>query len=193
VYQRRLTLLCEKCAAIMKPIDSLPQDEWLELVHSAATMSDAPTAWVLRALELWQAHGGAPAQPALRRWLAVLSFDSWAAPPMAATMRALVSDVRHLLFSAEGRDIDLRVEPLAEAYALSGQLLGPNGEGRVVLAAVAPDSAAPATHVAALDELGEFRLEGVNAGTYLLTLRLQGDEIVLPPIDIGPPPTAAPP
>ena len=39
--------------------------------------------------------------------------------------------------------------------------------------------------VAALDALGEFRLEGIPRGSYVLTLRLGEDEIVLPPIDLG--------
>ena len=33
--------------------------------------------------------------------------------------------------------------------------------------------------------MGEFRLEGIRRGTYVLTLRLGEDEIVLPPIDVG--------
>jgi hypothetical protein len=198
VYQSRLLRLCEGFAASMKPIDQLSEAQWLELVHEAATMSDAPPSWVRSALQLWHAQGPAraalsePAEPSLRRWVAALSFDSWAAPALAGGMRILASDVRHLLFTAGGRDIDLRVEPLAEAYAVSGQVLGPNGEGRVVLAEIAPGLAARATHVAALDELGEFRVEAVGQGSYLVTLRLHADEIVLPPIDIGPPRGAGP-
>ena len=46
------------------------------------------------------------------------------------------------------------------------------------------DGAASA-QAAALDALGEFRLEGVRRGAYVLTLRLGDDEIVLPPIDVG--------
>ena len=33
--------------------------------------------------------------------------------------------------------------------------------------------------------LGEFRLEGMRRGTYVLTLRMGDDEIVLPPIEVG--------
>ncbi len=36
-----------------------------------------------------------------------------------------------------------------------------------------------------LDALGEFRLDGLERGSYLLTLRVGTDEIVLPPILIG--------
>ena len=43
----------------------------------------------------------------------------------------------------------------------------------------------PGVNVAAVDFLGEFRLDGIRGGTYVLTLRLSGDEIVLPPIHVG--------
>ena len=39
--------------------------------------------------------------------------------------------------------------------------------------------------VAPLDDLGAFRLDGVRGGIYRLTLRVGGDEIVLPPIVVG--------
>lgn len=205
----------------MKPIDQLSEAEWMDLVRRAAGMSDAPAAWVRSALELWHVKGSQqvdPARPALpvpppgpaptapppalRRWFAALSFDSWAAPALASGMRMVGSDVRHLLFSAEGRDVDLRIAPEGEAYAVRGQLLGPNGDGQVVLTILAPGAAGDAAaggaqgalshpaeaHVAALDELGEFRLDGVTEGAYLLTVRLREDEIVLAPIAIGPPP-----
>jgi hypothetical protein len=117
---------------------------------------------------------------------AVLSFDSWAQPPLALGMRAGVSATRHLLFSAMGRDIDLRISPVADRFALAGQILGPDEVGMIELAAQ-PDvgSETPYAHVASLDILGEFRLDGVRGGTYRLTLRMGGDEIVLPPIEVG--------
>ena len=98
----------------------------------------------------------------------------------------MASDTRHLLFSAKGRDIDLRISPAAEAFALSGQILGPDDTGVVELVTQsdgAPDSGA--ARVAPVDALGEFRLDGVRGGTYRLTLRMGGDEIVLPAIDVG--------
>ena len=37
----------------------------------------------------------------------------------------------------------------------------------------------------ALDAMGEFRIEGLESGRYVLTLRVGDDIIVLPPIDVG--------
>jgi hypothetical protein len=95
------------------------------------------------------------------------------------------SHVRSLVFSAAARDIDLRIAPQDDAFLLGGQLLGPNGEGSVELAG---EPARSAPRVVALSRLGEFRIDGVGQGTYLLTLRLGGDEIVLSPIEVGLPP-----
>ena len=50
---------------------------------------------------------------------------------------------------------------------------------------VRADGGAAGTKVTALDGLGEFRLEGVPSGTYVLRLLLGEDEIVLPSIDVG--------
>ena len=36
-----------------------------------------------------------------------------------------------------------------------------------------------------LDPLGEFRLDSVPGGRYLMTLHLAGDQVRLPPIEVG--------
>lgn len=174
----------------MKPVDSLSDDEFVHRVQRAVALPNAPPALLRAAIDLWPANPPASvasvAQAALRLVRAVLSFDSWAQPPVAMGMRAAASDTRHLLFSAMGRDIDLRITPAADHFALTGQILGPDEAGVVELATqsdAGPDT--HAAHVASLDSLGEFRLDGVRVGTYRLTLRLGGDEIVLPPIIVG--------
>ena len=171
----------------MKPIDSLSDDEWSALVQRAIAMPDAPPQWVHEALDLWRLHRPAQhAQALLQRWVAVLSFDSWAGAPLAAGMRALPSDVRQMLFAAEGCDIDLRIAPTAEEFALSGQLLGSGAEGSIELTALGHGSEGLGRSVA-LGAQSEFRIDGVSRGTYLVTVCLGSDEIVLPPIDVGPP------
>ena len=177
----------------MKPVHSLSDDEFVHLVQRALALPDAPQRLVRAAIELWPAARPSAlksmADSALRLVAAALSFDSWSRPATALGMRAGASDTRHLLFSAMGRDIDLRITPAADHYALTGQILGPDDAGRVELALQADAGSAPPdgadARVAALDSLGEFRLDGVRGGTYRLTLRLGGDEIVLPPIEVG--------
>ena len=174
----------------MKPLDKLSDDELADLAQRAAMLPDAPLSQIRSAIDLWhqrrQSSLADLARSGLRLVQAVLSFDSWAQPAPALGMRAGASDTRHLLFSAQGRDIDLRIVPVAEHFALSGQVLGPDGSGMIELATQREDLAATdGPHVAALDELGEFRIDGVHGGTYRLTLRVGSDEIALPPIDVG--------
>lgn len=177
----------------MKPIDSLSDDELARLVKRAAALPDASPAMLAAAFGLWPPARRATelrdaARAAVKLIVAVLSFDSWAQPAVATGLRAVASDTRHLLFSAKGRDIDLRINASAGRYALSGQVLGPDEAGRVVLSAHPVEASSPGqVRETSLDALGEFRLDGVQRGTYRMTLRMAGDDIVLPPIDVGEP------
>jgi hypothetical protein len=169
----------------MKPDDHLTDEDLASLLPRAAAMPDAPDTWI-RAAEELSARGETPGgvlRAATRLLAASLRFDSWAGAPLAFGMRALLSDTRHLLFSAMGRDIDLRITPAEAHFALAGQILGPDESGRVELTPQAGQGEGRRT--AAIDELGEFRLDDVHSGTYRLTLRMGSDEIVLPPIEVG--------
>lgn len=166
--------------------DRLNDDELAQaLRRSLRELPDAPPALQHAAIGLWPATAplAASAGALVRRVVAVLSFDSWGASGLAQGMRSLRSPTRHLLFSAEGRDIDLRIAPEHEAFVLAGQVLGPDDHGRVVLRG--PDSQAGAERSVALDALGEFRLEGLPVGRYQLALALGDEEIVLPVIEVG--------
>ena len=66
-----------------------------------------------------------------------------------------------------GRDIDLRISPAAEHFALSGQILGPDEPGVVELAARPARSAHRRRTTPRSTTLGEFRLDGVRGGTYV--------------------------
>lgn len=174
----------------VKPIDSLSGDEFTRLVQRAVALPDAPPLLVRAAIDLSRASHPVAlksvATTALRVVTAMLSFDSWA--PLALGMRAVASDTRHLLFSAVGRDIDLRISPSADHFALTGQILGSDESGVVELVTQGEDAfKAFDSRVAPLDALGEFRLDRVRGGAYRLTLCICGDEIVLPPIIVGEP------
>lgn len=176
----------------MKPISQLSDADFEHLARRAAALPDAPQAWVERACKLFTAAAQAstPGQvvgAALALVRAVLSFDSWAPAPAGMAVRGLPSDTRHLVFSAMGRDIDLRIAPTPGHYVVSGQILGPDEAGSIELVA-APEgegAAAAQPRLAALDSLGEFRLDGVPGGRYQLTLHLAGEQVLLPPIEVG--------
>ena len=176
-------------AYAMKSLDKLSDAELLrELRRAHDELPDAPPALLRAALDLWRAAPESSAIAALAaglrtRLTAWLSFDSWATPLALHGMRSARTPTRQLLFSAEHRDIDLRITPTAGVFSITGQVLGPGTAGSVDL--LAHGAAEAAAHRAQLDPLGEFRIDGVQAGRYAMTLRLGGDEIVLPAIDVG--------
>lgn len=171
----------------MKSIKSLSDAELTNLARKASQLEDAPEGWVDAAVALWKVtpRAAAPAPKLWTRIAAALSFDSWATPQLALGMRSMAVDNRHLLYSAEGRDIDLRITLGVDRFALAGQILGPDESGEVSLSRQSDKPGAAVQRTTQLDSLGEFRIDGVDRGTYQLTLRMGADEIVLPPIVIG--------
>lgn len=176
----------------MTPLD--PSDDELSRLTQRALreLIEPPQALQQRVLALFPpaaaraglgAAVGALAVGALRHVLAVLTFDSWAAPAQALGMRSLRDPTRHLLFSAQGRDIDLRIQPSGpgDRFTLVGQILGPDESGEVELR---PHAGGDALR-GALDAMGEFRLDGLPAGACTLTLSLGGDHIELPTLQVG--------
>lgn len=150
-----------------------------------AALHEAPEALVQRAIALFEARAPAPRS----RRAAGLRFDSAGASPLAFGMRSGGSAMRQLLYSLEGRDIDLRVAPAADAgrFEISGQILGPDTRGTVL--AVRGDGSEETS--AALDALGEFRIGRLAAGTWHLTLELEDFAIDLPPLHIPLPAASA--
>jgi len=176
----------------MPHLDDLSDDELGRHLHLALrALPDAPPALQRAAIGLWPPAPAAKAlksaaQALIHRIAGALVFDSWAAPALASGMRSLRSPTRQLLYSAGGRDIDLRIAPADATFSLAGQVLGPDETGRVELSRL--DNGAAAARVTQLDELGEFRIEGLVQGVYSLTLHLGGEEVLLPPFDLGEPP-----
>jgi hypothetical protein len=167
-----------------KPL-SFPDDETLAAALVASrVLDDAPPQVIERAIGLWEprARSAAASRRGLvRRLAAALTFDSGNASPLAWGMRSSGSAVRQLLYSVEGRDIDLRIAPTDTGrYTLSGQVLGPDVLGVVVLEPVGGGERAET----ALSELGEFRLPAVAAGDYRITLELADTAIDLPPLHV---------
>lgn len=174
----------------MTSLADLSDDAFDRRLREAVALPEVPAALTHAAVALWPATAAPGLAGLLRRLQAVLSVDSWAAAPTALGLRGPRSPTRQLLFSAEGCDIDLRISPAGEGFALSGQVLGPYESGTVALHQVpaTSDLAVPGPRHTTLDMLGEFHLASVAGGRYQLSLQLGGDEIVLPPIEVGPDP-----
>lgn len=170
----------------MKPMPDLTDQEIERLLPGLGRLESAPQAVIQRAIGLWKSPQPAvfegALEGALKRVLAVLTFDSGGADALAFGRRSSSAGDRQLLFSVEGRDIDLRVSPVAgsrgELWSLSGQVLGPDIDATVELHV---ESYAGSI---ALNDLAEFRFEGVPQGECHLMLRSAEGVIELPPVRI---------
>jgi hypothetical protein len=173
----------------MKPIDTRSDEELADLIRRSRTLEDAPEHAVRAAVALWPVANaptvGALVRSAVDRLRAVLTIDSWAPGDLALGVRSVPSDTRQLLFSADGRDIDVRVSPSRPGFTITGQILGPDASGAVELMTSGHAEAAAAVATGTLDELGEFHLSGIEPGRYTLLVRSPSVEIELPPFDVG--------
>ena len=155
-----------------------------QMLRESRRLEDAPEALIQRAIGLWQprAAQAGSAGGMLQRWLATLRFDSAATGNVALGLRSSgTATTRQLLFSAEGRDIDLRLEPLPDRqWRISGQVLGPDAAGLAELRC----GDAPVQQLA-WNELAEFEFAPVPGDTCVLTLRSDGWEIEVPPFDLS--------
>src|SRR4051812_30258609 len=134
----------------MKPIPALSDDELADLARRAESLDDAPEHMIRRAMDLWQAPQAQVSDLArhlVNRLKAALTFDSWAAPGLAFGVRNVpsASDTRQLLFSAQGRDLDIRITPAAHRFEVSGQILGPDLTGSIELLSVTSGESVPQT------------------------------------------------
>lgn len=144
-------------------------------------LEDAPEALIQRAIGVWHPRTAPAAGGVLQRWRAVLRLDSAATGNVALGLRTSgTASTRQLLFSAEGRDIDLRLEPLPDRHwRISGQVLGPDAAGLAELRC----GDAEAQQVA-WNELAEFEFAPVAGGACTLVLRSGGWQIDIPPFEL---------
>ena len=167
------------------PADTPDEAVLTRALRASRTLEDAPEPLIQRAIGLWQPRPRpAPAPGVLRRLAAALSFDSaapGAAGAVAAGLRSGGAHSRQLLYTADGRDVDLRVSAAAPGgpWQLQGQVLGPDEAGS---AAVDCGGLHAET---AWNELCEFHFDGLPAGPCTLTLRSADWELALPAITLG--------
>ena len=141
---------------------------------------DAPQPVIARALNICQSKPRRQTTtPSLvGRLLASLSFDSFNATP-AFGFRSAQATARQLIFSAGDIDVDIRIAAKDDRYVVSGQVLGTecaSGELQLQNESVKES--------ASLNDLCEFTLAPVAAGTYSLRLRLAEMEVDFPEIEL---------
>lgn len=164
---------CSRCSAQLARVE-----QTITLMRTDKA-EDAPRHAVASALNLFRTRTAVASEPSLvQRVLAALSFDSTQLTP-AYGVRSGQATARQLLYSAGENDIDLRVQSSGEAWVVSGQVLGECAGGNIRLEGTA------AQVEAGLNELCEFTLPAVPAGSYTLRLRLNEVEVEVPELRLG--------
>jgi hypothetical protein len=115
----------------------------------------------------------------LERKMAELVFDSFATPAVGVR-DVSASASRQMLFSFEGVDIDVRVSPQADAWRVSGQILGSHKEGAAKLVG---DQGLEA--ISALNDHGEFVFFRLPRGKYSLEVVQPGCYLAVPGFGVG--------
>ena len=167
--------ICTACSDKAARLEHL-----MGLMHTDRS-EDAPLSLIARVKKLFRLGAVSQSTPSRRRrrFLAVLHFDSMKRTG-ALGVRSGKPGTRQLLFSTGADEIDLRIEPAGPVWTVSGQVLGKSVvRGRAIL------QSPVSTTQANLNELSEFILASVEAGTYNLILNLESVEIEIDELRIG--------
>jgi hypothetical protein len=165
---------CSRCSAQLERLEQV-----VNLMRTD-TAEDAPRDVISHALGIFRRRETAGAQGILRRLLAALSFDSASLTP-AYGVRSGQTSTRQMLYSTGENELDLRVTPGEDAWVVSGQVLG---QEQCAGGSVRLESDAGSAAATELNELCEFTLPPVAAGSYKLRLRLNDVEIEIPEFEL---------
>lgn len=150
-------------------------------LSQARVMQHAPESVIQRALAVFQARAPAAstAEPpsGLRRWVAKLVPEGPGAGQLA--LRSPSPARRQMLFTSEAYDVDLRVEPGENGWHLSGQVLGPEVRGEVLVRGEAGFQ-----QTQPWSDLAEFQIDGVPAGPCRIVLHTEHWAMELPELQL---------
>jgi hypothetical protein len=165
---------CSRCSTQLERVSQVVN------LMRADTLEEAPRDVISHAVGLFRRSETKAKESLVRRVLAALSFDSASLTP-AYGVRSGQTATRQMLYSTGDNDLDLRITPGEEAWIVSGQVLGQEqcAGGEVSLEGEAGSAAATE-----LNELCEFTLPPVAAGSYRLRLRFSDLEIEIPEFEL---------
>ena len=173
-------------AMVMSHVSSCPEcsqqvarvGQVLDLMRTD-TAIDAPRDVLAYAVNIFSGRQASRVSSLIRRIVATLSFDSSTNLAPAFGIRSGQAASRQLLYSAEENDIDLRLTPEKENWIVAGQVLGETCVGgRIEIEGEGELASAD------LNELCEFTLRPLPAGSYTLHLRLGNADIEIPQLEL---------
>jgi hypothetical protein len=164
---------------------------WYERVRLTAEADDlsAPPSWVFkRAVRIFDTQRRSPQlSERIGNAIASLVFDSFARPALAG-VRSTETANRQLLYRANDYSIDLQISPLERSSAdLMGQVLKERGEDFESVSGLKLELARSGSVIvtALTNEIGEFKLAGIEPGVYDLQVELSEGTIIIPNIPVG--------
>lgn len=164
---------CSECAAQLERVGQV-----LQLMRTD-TATDAPRDVLAYAMDIFKGRNQSSEPSVLRRIVAALSFDSSLNMAPAFGVRSGQATSRQMVYTAEGSDIDLRINSQDDEWIVTGQLLGQDCVGgRVEI------EGESGLAVAALNEQCEFTLPPLPPGSYILRLLLPDAEIEIPQLEL---------
>jgi len=166
---------------------------WYERVRLTADADDstAPPPWVFkRAVRIFETHRRS--QGVIERIgdaIASLIFDSFSRPALVG-VRSTETANRQLLYRANDYSIDLQITPPEHSSAdLIGQILREGSEGFDSVRGIKLrlERQGQVIALALTDDIGEFKVSGVEHGVYDLVVELSEGKINVPNIPVGEP------
>lgn len=162
---------CSRCSSQLTRME-----QTINLMRADETQ-DAPRDVLSSVVNLFRQRAAVKEPSLVRRVLAALNFDSTTLAP-AYGVRSGLATARQMLFSAGDNDLDLRLTQSGEAWVVSGQVLGECTGGRIELVGTEAEVSGE------LNELCEFTLPAVPAGSYTLRLHLSEVEVEIPELQL---------
>lgn len=178
------TTICPACAEVTG---------WYERVRVVTASDDsiAPPSWVLkRAVRIFDTKRLRPNPRLTERIgqaIASLVFDSFARPALAG-VRSTETANRQLLYRAGDYSVDLQIAPSEHSKLdLIGQVLKEGEPSFESVSGLKLDIARSGGVVfsAVTDEMGEFKVSGIEPGVYDLRVQLPEGSIALPDIPMS--------
>jgi hypothetical protein len=164
--------------------------DWYERVRLIAASDESiePPSWVFkRAVKIFETQKTRPSLiERIGQRVASLVFDSLAQPAIAG-VRSTETTNRQLLYRADDYSIDLQVAPAERLRAdLVGQVLK---EGEVAFESVSGlrlEIARRGEPVfsTVTDDMGEFKISGIDYGVYDLRIELENGSITIPGLSL---------
>lgn len=157
------------------------QVAWLEHIlelHYTDNSESAPPLAIASVTEFFRSEVAPLGEKSRRRITAELTFDSAHMPP-AIGIRSDTATKRQMVFRAAEFELDIHVTSTGSGWIISGQVFGSDEGGHAELQGLAGPLQVP------LNDLRQFALSPVVAGTYTLIIDLNDTVIEIPGLEIG--------